>query len=48
MAQDFERTITKDVDATLTDIRATSNSDDAILVLLQHFSFYDCNDFADN
>jgi hypothetical protein len=33
MAQDFERTITKDIDATLTDIRATSNSDDAIVGL---------------
>jgi len=31
MAQDFERTITKDIDASLTDIRATSNSDDAIV-----------------
>ena len=33
MAQDFERTITKDIDATLTDIRATSDSDDAIVGL---------------
>jgi len=33
MAQDFERTITKDIDASLTDIRATSNSDDAIVGL---------------
>jgi len=33
MAQDFERTITKDISATLTDIRATSNSDDAIVGL---------------
>lgn len=31
MAQDFERTITKDIDASLVDIRATSNSDDAIV-----------------
>ena len=31
MAQDFERTITKDIDASLADIRATSNSDDAIV-----------------
>ena len=31
MAQDFERTLTKDIDASLTDIRATSNSDDAIV-----------------
>ena len=33
MAQDFERTITKDIDASLVDIRATSNSDDAIVGL---------------
>ena len=33
MAQDFERTITKDIDASLADIRATSNSDDAIVGL---------------
>ena len=33
MAQDFERTITKDISASLTDIRATSNSDDAIVGL---------------
>ena len=33
MAQDFERTITKDIDASLTDIRAKSNSDDAIVGL---------------
>jgi hypothetical protein len=33
MAQDFERTITKDIDASLTDIRATSDSDDAIVGL---------------
>ena len=31
MAQDFERTITKDIDASLADIRATSDSDDAIV-----------------
>ena len=31
MAQDFERTITKDIDASLTDVRGTSNSDDAIV-----------------
>jgi hypothetical protein len=31
MAQDFERTITKDIDTSLADIRATSNSDDAIV-----------------
>ena len=31
MAQDFERTITKDIDASLADIRATANSDDAIV-----------------
>ena len=31
MAQDFERTITKDIDASLADIRTTSNSDDAIV-----------------
>tara|TARA_R100001509_G_scaffold146338_1_gene103293 strand:- start:530 stop:865 length:336 start_codon:yes stop_codon:yes gene_type:complete len=31
MAQDFERTLTKDIDASLADIRATSNSDDAIV-----------------
>ena len=33
MAQDFERTITKDIHASLVDIRATSNSDDAIVGL---------------
>ena len=33
MAQDFERTITKDIAASLVDIRATSNSDDAIVGL---------------
>ena len=33
MAQDFERTITKDISASLVDIRATSNSDDAIVGL---------------
>ena len=33
MAQDFERTINKDIDASLVDIRATSNSDDAIVGL---------------
>jgi len=31
MAQDFERTITGGVDTALADIRATSNSDDAIV-----------------
>lgn len=31
MAQDFERTITKDIDASLADIRATANTDDAIV-----------------
>lgn len=31
MAQDFERSITKDIGATLTTIRATANSDDAIV-----------------
>ena len=31
MAQDFERTITKDIDASLADIRTTANSDDAIV-----------------
>ena len=31
MAQDFERTITKDIDASLADIRATADSDDAIV-----------------
>ena len=31
MAQDFERTITANIDASLADIRATSNSDDAIV-----------------
>ena len=31
MAQDFERTLTKDIDAVLADIRATSDSDDAIV-----------------
>ena len=31
MAQDFERTITKDLDASLADIRATADSDDAIV-----------------
>ena len=31
MAQDFERTITKNIDASLADIRATSDSDDAIV-----------------
>ena len=31
MAQDFERTLTQNIDATLVDIRAESNSDDAIV-----------------
>ena len=31
MAQDFENTITKDIDASLADIRATADSDDAIV-----------------
>ena len=31
MAQDFERTITANIDASLADIRATSDSDDAIV-----------------
>ena len=31
MAQDFERTITKDIDASLVDIRPTANTDDAIV-----------------
>jgi len=31
MAQDFERTITQNIDTALADIRATSNSDDAIV-----------------
>ena len=31
MAQDFERTITKDIDASLADIPTTANSDDAIV-----------------
>ena len=31
MAQDFERTITANIDASLVDIRATSDSDDAIV-----------------
>ena len=31
MAQDFERTITANIDTALADIRATSNSDDAIV-----------------
>ena len=31
MAQDFERTITKDIDASLADIRGQANSDDAIV-----------------
>ena len=33
MAQDFERTLTKDIDASLTDIRAVSDSDDAVVGL---------------
>lgn len=33
MAQDFERTLTKDIDASLTDIRATSDSDDTVVGL---------------
>ena len=33
MAQDFERTITKDIDAGLATIRAASDSDDAIVGL---------------
>ena len=33
MAQDFERTITKDIDASLATIRAASDSDDAIVGL---------------
>tara|TARA_B100000287_G_C20610246_1_gene771727 strand:+ start:93 stop:428 length:336 start_codon:yes stop_codon:yes gene_type:complete len=33
MAQDFERTLTKDIDASLTDIRAEANSDDAVVGL---------------
>ena len=31
MAQDFERTLTQNIDASLVDIRAESNSDDAIV-----------------
>ena len=31
MAQDFERTITANIDTSLADIRATSDSDDAIV-----------------
>ena len=31
MAQDFERTLTANIDTSLADIRATSNSDDAIV-----------------
>ena len=31
MAQDFERTLTANIDTALADIRATSNSDDAIV-----------------
>ena len=31
MAQDFERTLTQNIDASLADIRAESNSDDAIV-----------------
>ena len=31
MAQDFERQLTKDIDASLTDIRDQANSDDAIV-----------------
>ena len=31
MAQDFENSITKDIDASLVDIRATADSDDAIV-----------------
>jgi len=33
MAQDFERTLTKDIDASLVDIRATSDSDDTVVGL---------------
>ena len=33
MAQDFERTLTKDIDASLADIRATSDSDDTVVGL---------------
>lgn len=33
MAQDFERTLTKDIGASATDIRAEANSDDAIVGL---------------